>query len=198
MLLAAAPAPLLAQEESAGSRWVVRLGLSRDAFTGASQDTTTFPGSTVEVVPTPRLAVEIGLGRRLGSWELGLSGGYAGGGLRASTEALFVDERTGGANRYRASLMVRREVARLEAAALSVTMGLLADLWRVSSMGDRTSLGARGGAVLAIPLSRRLALENAALVSVGSGPFRKADLPRDAKVSPMWTWSFGVAVRVRP
>jgi len=198
MLLALAPAPLPAQEESTGSRWVLRLGLSRDAFTGASQDTTTFPGSTVEVVPTPRLAAEIGVGRRFGPWELGLSGGYAGGGLRAGTEALFVDERTGGVDRYRASLMVRREVARLEAAALSVTLGALADLWRVSAMGDRTSLGVRGGAVLAIPLGRRLALENAALVSVGSGPFRKADLPPDAKVSPMWTWSFGVAVRVRP
>jgi hypothetical protein len=198
MLLALAPAPLPAQEESAGSRWAVRLGLSRDAFTGASQDTTTFPGSSVEVVPTPRLAVEVGLGRRVGPWEFGLSGGYAGGGLRASTEALFVDERTGGVDRYRASLMVRRDVARLEAAALSVTMGFLADLWRVSAMGDRTSLGVRGGAALAIPLSQGLALENTALVSVGGGPFNKSDLPPDAKVSPMWTWSFGMAVRVRP
>lgn len=198
LLLTQAAPPLMAQAAGAGSRWTVSLALSRDAFTGASSDTTTIPGTRVEVVPTPRVAFEVGIGRQVGRWEIRLSGGYASGGLRASTKELFVDERTGGVDRYRASLMLSRDVAHLEAAVLSVTAGGLVDHWRVSALGDRTSLGVRGGVVLGIPLGRRIALENAALVSVGGGPFEKSALPPDATVSSLWTWSFGMGLRIRP
>lgn len=198
LLLSLAALPLGAQVPAAGSRWTLRLAVSRDAFTGASADTSTLSGTRVEVVPTPRLAVEVGIGRRVGPWEVGISGGYAGGGLRAATDALFLDERTGGVDRYRASLMIRRELARLQAAALLVGAGGLLDHWRVSELGDHTTLGLRGGVILAIPLSGSLALENTALVAVGGGPFRKADLPPDAEIKTMWTWSLGVALRLRP
>lgn len=198
LVLAPSLTPLMAQGTDAGARWSVRLALTRDAFTGASTDTITVPGVTVEVVPTPRVALEVGVGRRVGRWEVGLSGGYASGGLRASTEDLFVDERTGGVDRYRASLMLRREVAHFEAAVLSVTAGGLLDHWRVSGLGDRTTLGARGGGVLSIPMGRRLVLENIALVSVGGGPFEKSALPPGATVSSLWSWSFGLGLSVRP
>jgi len=197
LLLTSVTAPLGAQTDS-GSRWALRFALSRDAFTGASSDTTTLPGTRIEVVPTPRLAFEAGVVRRMGRWELGLSAGYATGGLRASSEDLLVDERTGGVDRYRASLMLRREVARFDAAALSLTAGGLADYWRVSSLGDRASLGLRGGVVLGIPLGRRVGLENTALFSVGGGPFKKSALPPGTMVSSLRTWSFGMALRVRP
>lgn len=197
-LLLLSPADHSLWAQASGSRWALRLELARDAFTGASADTSTFSGTRVEVVPTPRLAVEVGIGRRVGPWEVGISGGYAGGGLRAATEDLFVDERTGGVTRYRASLMVRREVLRLEGAALSLGAGGLLDHWRVSDLGDRTTMGVRGGLILAVPLGGRLSLEHAAQVAVGGAPFRKADLPPDAEVRAMWTWSFGLALRIRP
>lgn len=196
LLLSPTDGPLWAQ--ASGSRWALRLALARDAFTGASADTSTFSGTRVEVVPTPRLAVEAGIGRQVGQWEVGVSGGYASGGLRAATEDLFLDERSGGVTRYRASLMVRREVVQLEGAGLSLGAGGLLDHWRVSGLGDRTTLGLRGGLILAVPLSSRLTLENTALVAVGGAPFRKADLPPDAEVTAMWTWSFGMALRIRP
>ncbi len=198
LLLASSLTPLMAQATDTGSRWIVHLAVTRDAFTGASTDTTTVPGVRVEVVPTPRVAWEAGIGRRVGRWEVRLSGGYAGGGLRAGTKDLFVDERTGGVDRYRASLMVRRVIGHLEAAVLSITAGGLLDHWRVSSLGDRTSLGLRGGLVLGIPLGRRVALENTALLSVGGGPFEKSALPPGANVSSMWSWSFGLGLGVRP
>lgn len=198
LLLIPVAAPLVAQAAGPGAGWTLRLALSRDAYTGASTDTTTIPGTRVEVVPTPRVAVEAGIVRRMGRWELGLSGGYASGGLRASTEGLFVDERTGGVDRFRASLMLSRDLLRLDAAVLSLTAGGLLDHWRVSALGDRSSLGVRGGVVLALPLGRRVALENTLLGSVGGGPFEKSALPPGAIVSSMRTWSFGVALRVRP
>lgn len=198
LLLAPSLGPLTAQGSDAGARWSVRLAVTRDAFTGASTDTITIPGVRVEVVPTPRMAFELGIGRRVGRWEVGLSGGYASGGLRASTEDLFVDDRTGGVDRYRASLMLRREVAHLRAAVLSVTAGGLLDHWRVSGLGDRTTFGLRGGGVLGIPLGRRLVLENIALLSVGGGPFDKSALPPGAKVASLWSWSFGLGLSVRP
>ncbi len=197
-LLSLAAQPVSAQAPSGDARWTLRLAVSRDAFTGASADTSTFSGTRVEVVPTPRLAMEVGVGRRVGRWEVGISGGYAGGGLRAATEELFLDERTGGVDRYRASLMIRREVARWDAAALSVGAGGLLDHWRVSDLGDRTTLGLRGGLILAVPLTAGLALENTALVAVGGAPFKKADLPPDAVVKALWTWSFGMALRILP
>lgn len=197
LLLTSVTATLGAQS-GPGSPWAFRLAVTRDAFTGASADTTTIPGTRVEVVPTPRLALEAGVVRRLGRWELGLSAGYATGGLRASSEDLLVDERTGGVDRYRASLMLRREVATLDAAVLSLTAGGLVDFWRVSSLGDRASLGLRGGVVLGIPLGRRLGLENTALFSSGGGPFKKSALPPGATASSLRTWSFGMAVRIRP
>jgi len=198
ILLARPMAALAAQTPAPGSGWGIRVALTRDAFTGASVDTTTLPGTRVEVVPTPRLSVEVALGRRMGGWEVALSGGYAGGGLRASTAELFVDERTGGVDRYRAALTVYRDLARLEAARLSLAAGTVVDHWRVSSIGDRTTVGLRGGLVLGVALSRRLALENTALVAVGGGPFRKEDLPPGASVSALWTWSFGMGLRLRP
>ena len=185
----AASAGLPAQQRMA--RWNLTLGISRDAFTGASSDTTTLPGTTVEVAPAPRLALEAGVRRRSGAWEIGVGIGYAAGALRARTEELLLDDRTGDVVRYRAALLVGRTLTPLGAATLVAIAGPALDHWEAGGIGNRTTVSGRAGLALRLPLGG-LDFENTLTFGIGQSPFRQRTLPPEAKVHSLRTWSVGV------
>lgn len=193
LLLASLGAPLLAAQST--PRWALSLGASRDAFTGASTDTTSLPGSEVEVGPTARVAVEIGLTRALGSWELSLGAGYAPGGLRAKSGAVLVEDGTSGIDRYRLALLVGRRIATLDRAELIVLVGPGIDHWESSGIMSRTTLSGRGGLALRVPLGG-LSFENRAMFGIGESPFHPSSLPPGATVRSVRTWSLGAALRI--
>ncbi|HEY7682546.1 MAG TPA: hypothetical protein VH879_07865 [Gemmatimonadales bacterium] len=187
------PSQLPAQQRT--DRWTATLGITRDAFTGASSDTTTISGTTVEVAPAPRLAVEAGLRRRAGAWEVGATIGYAPGALRARTKEFLLDDRTGDVVRYRAALLVGRTLTRLGEATLVAVVGPALDHWEAEGIGNRTTVSARGGLTLRVPLGR-LTFENTLAFGVGQSPFSSRTLPPEAKLHSLRTWSFGVGLGV--
>jgi opacity protein-like surface antigen len=180
---------------TAQGTWTIGIGVSRDAFTGASTDTTTIPGVRVEVAPAPRLAVELGVARSAGAWEVGLQAGYASGSLRAKTDALMLDDRTGSVTRWRLSLLADRRLATFEPLSVLLLAGPAVEHWEVSGIGNRTTFSGRAGFALRIPLGR-LSLENNATLGVGGSPFRPSDLPPEAEVRRMLTWSVGAGIRL--
>jgi hypothetical protein len=185
----------LLSAQTTADRWSFQVAVTRDAFQGASADTTTIPGSSVEVVPAPRLAFEAGASRGLGAWEVGLSGGYSAGALRAKTDALLVEDRSGDVTRIRASLSLGRRLATFGSASLLILAGPALDHWKTSGVGDRTTVSARVGLALRIPLGP-VRLENLVSFGVGESPFRHADLPAEAQVRTLRTWSFGLGLRI--
>jgi len=193
LMVAITPGTLAAQERPA--RWTLHVDITRDAFTGASRDTSTLPGTEVEVVPAPRLAFEAGLNRQLGAWEIGFGAGYASGGLRASTDDLIFDDRTGDVRRFRAALHLGRRIARLGDATLHVGGGPSVDHWKVPGIGDRTTVAGRAGLALRIPLGGLL-FENSVRFGLGGSPFKSSDLPPEARVRALRTWSIGAGVVV--
>lgn len=188
------PGTLPAQEH--GGRWALVLSFARESFRGASSDTSSIPGTTVEVYPSSRLSTELGLGRRLGAWDLTVSAGYASGDLRATTDLLAVDDRTTSVTRYRGALLLSRRVARFREASLLLLGGPVVDHWTTTGLGDRTTVGGRAGVALRVPLGR-VELENRALFGLGSSPFNRRDLPPEAKIESLRSWSLGVALRLR-
>ncbi len=191
LILLLIPAALTAQRPA--SRWTLALGLARESFGGASRDTSTLSGTNVRVLPSSRLAAELGLGRRLGPWDLALAAGYASGSLRARTDALVLDDRTTPVRRYRMAIQIGRRIARLGENAVHFVGGPTLDHWTTSGLGDRTTLAARAGVALRIPLGG-MELENRVLFGVGQSPFRKRDLPPEAVIESLRTWSVGVTL----
>lgn len=186
------PTTLVAQRPGPG--WVLLLNVARESFGGASSDTSTVPGTTVEVFPAPRLAAEIGLDRNIGDWELALTAGYASGDLRARTDRLVLDDKTTSLKRYRGSLLVGRRLLALREASLRLMLGPVIDHWTATGLGDRTALGGRIGVALRIPLGP-VELENRALFGLGPSPFNRRDLPPEAKIESLRSWSLGIGVR---
>lgn len=184
-----------AAAQTPGGGWALHVGLTRESFSGASADTTTIPGTEVEVVPAPRLGLEVGLGRKVRGWEVSLGVGFAGGGLRAQTNDLTLEDRTGAADRYRAVLRVGRELLRLEAARLILEGGVALDHWRVDGIGSQSTAAGLAGVRLRVPLGSGIALENSALFAVGESPFGKSALPPEATTSSIRTWSLGFGLR---
>jgi len=187
--------PLLPLQAQSAGRWALTFGVSRESFGGASRDTSTVPGLKVDVVPTPRVAYELGLAREIGRWEVGLGLGYAPGDLRATTEGLTLDDRTSGVTRFRAALRLAREIARLDAARLLLEGGVGVDHWQADVSGDHTTVAGTLGARLRVPLGSGFTLENRALFTLGGSPFEKSALPPEAEVRSLRTWSFGVGLR---
>lgn len=181
---------LTAQERPA--KWALRVEIARDAFTGASRDTTQ-PAAAVEVGPAPRMALELGLTRALGGWEIGVSAGYASGGLRARTDVVALDDRSSDVSRFRAALLLSRRVTRLGSVELYIAAGPSLDHWRASGIGNRTTLGGRGGLTLRIPLGA-VSLENTVRFGLSGSPFRARNLPPEAEVLALHTWSVGVGL----
>ncbi len=187
------PTTLVAQRP--GPRWALLLNVARESFGGASSDTSTIPGTTVEVYPASRLATEIGLVRRIGDWEVAFTAGYASGDLRARTDRLVLDDRTTSLKRYRGSLLLGRRLLALRAADLRLMAGPVLDHWTATGLGDRTAFGGRIGVALRIPLGR-VALENRALFGVSPSPFNRRDLPPEAQIESLRSWSLGVGLRL--
>lgn len=187
------PAPLAAQRPAA--RWALHLNLARESFGGASSDTSTIPGTTVEVYPAPRLATELGVSRRFGEWELALGASYASGDLRARTDRLVLDDRTTSLKRYRGSLLVGRQLLALREVSLRLMLGPVIDHWTATGLGDQTALGGRVGLALRIPLGR-VELEHRALFGLSPSPFNRRDLPPEARIESLRSWSLGVGLRV--
>jgi hypothetical protein len=185
--------PAAAQAHPEG--WILRLEITRDAFAGASRDTSTIPGTEVEVAPAPRLALEGGLTRQLGAWEIGFGAGYASGSLRATTDDLILDDRTGDVRRFRAALQVGRRVASFGSATLHLVGGPSVDHWKVPGIGDRTTVAGRAGLTLRIPLGG-IRFENSVRFGLGGSPFKSSDLPPEARVRTLRTWSVGAGVAV--
>jgi hypothetical protein len=180
---------------AAQGSWTIGIGVSRDAFTGASTDTTTIPGVRVEIAPAPRVAIEIGVGRSAGAWEFGLQIGHASGSLRAKTDALMLEDRTGSVTRWRLSLLAGRRLATFEQLSLLLLAGPAVEHWEMSGIGNQTTFSGRAGLALRIPLGR-LSLENNATLGIGGSPFRPSDLPPEAEVRRMLTWSVGAGIRL--
>lgn len=193
LMIPVLPSPAGAQGHPPG--WVLRLEVTRDAFTGASRDTSTLPGAEVEVAPAPRLAFEVGLTRQLGAWEIGFGAGYASGSLRATTDELILDDRTGDVRRFRAGLQVGRRVATFGSATLHIVGGPSVDHWKVPGIGDRTTVAGRAGLALRIPLGG-IRFENSVRFGLGGSPFKASDLPPEARVRTLRTWSVGAGVAV--
>jgi len=184
----------LAAQRPAGP-WALVFSAARESFRGASSDTTTVPGTTVAVYPASRIATEIGVSRRFGAWEVALTGGYASGDLRASTDRLVLDDRTTSVKRYRGGLLVGRRLMAVQEASLRFMIGPVVDHWTTTGLGDRTTLGGRVGLAMRIPLGP-VELENRALFGLGPSPFNRRDLPPEAKIESLRSWSVGVALRV--
>jgi hypothetical protein len=187
------PVTLAAQRPAA--RWTVTLSLAHESFRGASSDTSSVPGTTVQVLPSSRLGTELGLNRRFGAWDVAISAGYASGVLRARTDLLVLDDRTTPVKRYRGALLVARRMTGIGETSLLLMGGPLVDHWTTSGIGDRTTLGARAGVALRIPMGP-LELENRVLFGLGGSPFKKRDLPPEARIETLRTWSVGVALRL--
>ncbi|MEO8138884.1 MAG: hypothetical protein ABI742_04505 [Gemmatimonadota bacterium] len=188
------PGTLPAQQQ--GGRWALVLSFARESFRGASSDTSSIPGTTVEVYPSSRLSTELGLGRRIGTWDVTVSAGYASGDLRAKTDLLVLDDRTTSVKRYRGALLLSRRLAGFRESSLLLVGGPVVDHWTTTGLGDRTTLGGRVGVALRVPLGR-LELENRALFGIGASPFNRRDLPPEAKIESLRSWSLGVALRLR-
>lgn len=176
-------------------RWVLRLEITRDAFTGASRDTSMLPGAEVEVAPAPRLALEGGLTRHLGAYEIGFGAGYASGSLRATTDDFILDDRTGDVRRFRAALLLGRRVASFGPATLHLIGGPSVDHWKVPGIGDRTTVAGRAGLALRIPLGG-IRFENSVRFGLGGSPFHSRDLPPETRVRTLRTWSIGAGLAV--
>lgn len=190
---AASTDPLAAQSEPRG--WALRLEVARDAFTGASRDTLSVPGRAIDVTPAARPALDIGLSREAGGWEISLAVGYASGGLRARTGATAVEDYSGYVARLRAALLVGRRLAQLGSATLLVAAGPSIDHWRSSDIGNRTTIAGRAGLTLRVPLGPVL-LENAARFGLGGSPWKEGDLPPGTELRALRTWSIGAGLVV--
>lgn len=170
--------------------WSLRLGAAREVFSGASSDTTTIPGEEVEVTPAPRLTIEAGASRRLGAWEIRVTGGYAAGGLRAKTGALLLDDRTGDVKRFRAALLLGRRMASLGPTGLLLLAGPAVDYWQASGISDRTTVTGRVGLSLSVPLGG-VSFANTLLFGFGGSPFPRDGLAPEARVKSLHSWSVG-------
>ncbi len=188
LLLCALPA-LSAQ--STPRRWGVDLLLSRDAFTGASSDN----GGAVEISPNPRVAYEFGVSHTGPAWGLRLGVGVATGGLRGKTGAVRLDDNSTSVDRYRAGVLLERVIARGDRLRLAAALGPTLDRWEAAGINNRTVLGARGGLHLGIVLGR-LSVEQVAMVGVSGSPFTEAAVAPTGKLRALWTWSFGVGLRL--
>jgi hypothetical protein len=186
---------LVPSATAAQDRWLIGLGISRDAFTGGSDDTTTIPGTRLEVAPAPRTAVELGLSRSAGPWELGLQLGHASGHLRAKTDAVILEDRTAGVTRWRVSVLGARRLASLDRVSLFLQAGPAIEYWESGGIGNRTTLSGRAGFALRASLGR-ISFENLATVGIGGSPFRQRDLPPEAEVRRLLTWSIGAGMRL--
>ena len=193
LLLAGSSTPAGAQHDS---RWALQLSVGRDAFGGASLDSVTVPSVEVEVVPAPRLAMELGLSRTMGAWEAAVSGGYSSGNLRAVTQDVAVDDRSGGIRRYRVALTVSRRIASFSPGSVHAVAGPVFDRWESSDLGGHSVWGGRMGAVLRFALGRA-SIENAVLFTLGGSPFDQHALPSGVVLRSLRTWSVAAGIRYR-
>jgi hypothetical protein len=187
--------PVLLSAQHPARRWALTISLARESFRGASRDTSSIPGTEVQVYPTSRLATEVGLSRYFGVWDVTLSAGYASGDLRAKTDLLVLDDRTTSVNRYRGALLLSRRVTRIRQAGLLLSGGPVLDHWTTTGLGDRTTIGARVGLALRVPLGG-VELENRVLFGLGPSPFNRRDLPPEAKIESLRSWSVGMTLRL--
>ncbi|TFG47838.1 MAG: hypothetical protein E4H38_07465 [Gemmatimonadales bacterium] len=192
LLPALAPGRSTAQQRP--RPWELHVSLGRDAFGGASLDSVTVPSVPVEVTPAPHLAFEAGASRAFGAWEVGVSAGYASGNLRARTDRVVLDDRSGGVVRYRLGLILARRIVSVAPASVHALVGPVLDRWETADLGGRTVAGARMGASLRFALGR-VSVENALLFAVGGSPFDQRALPAGVILRPLTTWSVGVGLR---
>ncbi len=185
-LAAQAPAP----------RWSLRAGLSLESFRGGSSDTTTIPGTTVDVHPSPRLAWSVGLVRTAGAWSVGLEGGYSSGALRARAPSLLVDDRSGDVRRWRAALLLSRRIASPGPTTLSAMVSPALDYWVIGELGSRATPAVHAGLLLAVPLGGRVELEHRILYGIGGSPFKRTALPPEATIRSLTTLSVGAGLRI--
>ncbi len=177
-------------------RWHLQVGAALEAFGGASADTSTIPGTEVEVRPASRVSMAVGLHRRWGAWETGVELGYGSGALRAATDELQLDDRTADVTRYRAALLLGRRLARLGAATLTLLGGPAVDHWELGGYGGRTTFAFQAALALRFPLGARVEIENRVLGSLGGSPFQRKTLPPEAEIRSLRTLGVGAGLRI--
>jgi len=187
-------APDRAAAQQRPRSWALHITLGRDAFGGASLDSVTVAAVPVEVTPAPRLALEAGASRAIGAWEVEASAGYASGNLRARTDDVVLDDRSGGVVRYRLGLTLSRRLVTFAPASVHALAGPVRDRWETADLGGRTVPGARIGASLRFALGRA-SIENALRFAVGGSPFDRSQLPPGVALRPLTTWSVGAGLR---
>jgi hypothetical protein len=176
--------------QSTPRHWGIDVTLSRDAFTGASTD-----GAGLEVSPNPRVAYELGVSRLGPTWGLRLGVGFAGGGLRGKTSTVRIDDNTTSVDRYRATLLLERTLARGDRLRLAAALGPTIDRWESAGINNRTVVGGRGGLHLGIVLGR-ISMEEMVLVGWSGSPFTEAAVAPTGEIKSLWTWSVGAGLRL--
>ena len=176
--------------------WSLGLGASRLSLGNAARDTLLAPGVDARLRPSDRFGFEAQLALRRTAWEASLGIGYAGGHIRAESDALVSEDKTSKSNRYRLAVLVGRRLAVVGRNDLMVAAGPTLDRWTLSFGDSKTALGALIQVGLRIPAGR-LELENLLSVGWSGGPFRPEDLPSTAETRTFRVVSFGGGIRFR-
>ena len=189
--LFSAAGPLSAQ--STAPAWHVSAAVEALRFASAAQQTGAAP-SPVDLRPSGRLGLRIGLARHLGAWSLGASLGWASGDIEASNDNVAIRDRGVDLTRRRLALSLERRVARLGGGELAAGVGPTIDLWSVS--GDtRARVGAEAEMAVRLPLGA-VALENRLVFGMSASPVEKTDVGGGFRLSSLKTLGYVVGLRL--
>ena len=186
-----------AQTGSSHSAWIASAVVAHNSFDGASSDPVSIPGAVVSFQPGDHLGITAGVGRRFGSWELGLGLGYLTTNLVVEGDGADVKEKTEPWRRLRLELLVGRRLVRLGQGGLILAIGPTLDNWETGSFDGRIAAGGCGQISLVLPLGSRFALENRASIGWSASPFTENDAPAGVERKNLQTLELGAGLRVR-
>ena len=195
VLLLLLPAVSGGQASGPPARWALTLGGDLLRFSEVARDTVAAPNAQARLRPTGRLALQVGLARRLGKWEAAIETGWAGGHVQASNDVIAIEDRASDLTRYRLAALMTRRVLVAGAGVILGTIGPTLDVWSVD--GERR---VRGGVeariAVRVPLGS-LEWENRLGVGLGGSPIENTDFEDGFRQRPLRVLGFGSALRVR-
>jgi hypothetical protein len=170
------------------------LGAAVEALRFASAARESAAPAPVDLRPSGRIGLRVGLVRRLGAWSLGASVGYASGDIEASNDNVAIRDRGVDLTRYRFAMDLERRVARLGGGELAVGAGPTVDLWSVSGE-TRTRVGAEVEMAVRLPLGA-VALENRLVFGMSGSPVEESDVGGGFQLSSLKTLGYVVGLRL--